>query len=309
MGARLSVVIPHYGDPRLARQVISDLAAQSRVPDEVLVVDDASPTPFGAAPDSPGLRVQVIRRDANGGFGSAVNAGAEAARGNVLLVLNSDVRLKRDFIERMLELHAAHPGALIAPAIVGTDGAVHDTCYPFFTLASQVREAVRPIRLLRPRVGAPAGMGVRSVSPDSAETPDWIGGVVLMLPLALFRDVGGFYDGYYMYSEETDLQRRLADLDVERRYEPDVRVEHLGGGSTDIWKREAWHWHARFVYARRWGHPHLLLLALQPVVLHNVLSDCIAKARGTDIDVRGRAKGLLRHSWGGYLRTRGVRRL
>src|SRR5690349_6662390 len=69
----LSVVVPHYGSPAPALALLRMLRAQEGDLDlQVIVVDDCSPEPF---PERPGLH--VVRRAVNGGFGSAVNAGAE----------------------------------------------------------------------------------------------------------------------------------------------------------------------------------------------------------------------------------------
>ena len=82
----VSVVIPHYGDPAMTVALASRLLQHGAGrPLEVIVADDASPSP---CPDIPGAR--VVRRAVNGGFGSAVNDGARQARMDWLLVLNSD---------------------------------------------------------------------------------------------------------------------------------------------------------------------------------------------------------------------------
>ena len=102
---RVSVVIPHYGHPTPALALIDQLRPQS--PHEIIVADDHSPTPF---PETPG--VMVVRRASNGGFGSAVNAGAARASGDVLLVLNSDLDVSPTFVADLVA--AAAPAARAA---------------------------------------------------------------------------------------------------------------------------------------------------------------------------------------------------
>ena len=75
--SKVSVVIPHYGDPAPTIALIDSLKRQkdaagalSNAISEIIVVDDCSPEAF------PEIDVvSVHRKDVNGGFGSAVNAG------------------------------------------------------------------------------------------------------------------------------------------------------------------------------------------------------------------------------------------
>ena len=94
-GGGVTVVVPHHGDPTPTLATLAGLRAQATDrPLEVVVVDDCSPVPF---PGTEGA--VVVRRDTNGGFGSAVNTGAQHATQPLLLVLNSDVELSPTFVD------------------------------------------------------------------------------------------------------------------------------------------------------------------------------------------------------------------
>src|SRR5690348_7413113 len=99
MPRQVSVVVPHYGAPEPTLALLRALGGQTGdVELQVVVVDDCSPEPF---PDRPGLH--VVRREANGGFGSAVNSGAAEAVHPQLLVLNSDVTIGPGFVAELLD--------------------------------------------------------------------------------------------------------------------------------------------------------------------------------------------------------------
>ena len=115
----LSVVIPHYGEPGPTRALVAALrdqeAAIGRL--QIVVSDDASPTPF-----PPLEGVEVVRRQVNGGFGSAVNSGAELAVHPLLLVLNSDLELPPTFLADLLGAARRWLPAVVSPRVVGPDG-------------------------------------------------------------------------------------------------------------------------------------------------------------------------------------------
>ena len=96
----ISAIIPFYGEPAPVLDLIASLRAQRGITPEnleIIVSDDRSPVPF---PDTEG--VSIVRRERNGGFGSAVNSGAARARGDWLIILNSDLELGENFISSML---------------------------------------------------------------------------------------------------------------------------------------------------------------------------------------------------------------
>lgn len=95
----ISVVIPALNEERLLGGLLSDLAAQSRPPDEVLVVD------AGSEDDTVTLAegfpfVEVLHSTPPVAVGR--NAGGRRAVGDVIVFLDADARLPRDFLERFV---------------------------------------------------------------------------------------------------------------------------------------------------------------------------------------------------------------
>ncbi len=98
---RASIIIPTWnGKALLERNLPSLLAA---APDaEIIIVDNASAdgTADFLAATFPGVR--VLRLETNLGFGGGCNAGARAARGDVVVMLNNDMRVEPDFLAPLL---------------------------------------------------------------------------------------------------------------------------------------------------------------------------------------------------------------
>ena len=84
----LSVVIPCYNYEAFLAPAIESMLANSRPPDEIIVVDDGSRD----ASAEVALRYPQVRlvQKTNGGMASALNAGAAAATGDVLVLLDAD---------------------------------------------------------------------------------------------------------------------------------------------------------------------------------------------------------------------------
>ena len=103
-GPELSIIIPAYAAERHIQRCLDALARQSAPPSsfEVIVVDDHSPDSSAQIAERAGAR--VVRHDQNRGAAAARNTGARAARGGVLLFLDSDVVPSSDLAAVTLRL-------------------------------------------------------------------------------------------------------------------------------------------------------------------------------------------------------------
>lgn len=83
----VSVIIPAYGRPAYLQQAIDSVLSQTVNDLEVIVVDDASPTPLEVRDDQ---RVRVVRLDSNLGPAGARNVGVASSHGSILAFLDDD---------------------------------------------------------------------------------------------------------------------------------------------------------------------------------------------------------------------------
>lgn len=92
----VSVILPHYNRSHLLRLSLAALAAQSYSPIEVILVDDVSTDDSRQVAESMG--VTVLRNPTNSGPSAARNRGAEHAKGDILLFVDSDIALDPDAV-------------------------------------------------------------------------------------------------------------------------------------------------------------------------------------------------------------------
>ncbi len=99
---KVSVIVPLYNKAPYILRALDSALAQTRTPDEVIVVDD------GSQDDGPALvaactdpRIRLIRQ-ANAGPGPARNRGIREAQGEYLAFLDADDEWRPAFLERSL---------------------------------------------------------------------------------------------------------------------------------------------------------------------------------------------------------------
>ncbi len=113
----VSIIIPVFNKCELTAQCLHALfQSPTRVPFEVIVVDNASSDRTPQQLAEFGARIRVIRRKTNGGFAVACNEGAAAAIGEHVLLLNNDTIPLPGWLEPLVNELQTHPEV----AVVGS---------------------------------------------------------------------------------------------------------------------------------------------------------------------------------------------
>jgi glycosyltransferase involved in cell wall biosynthesis len=114
--ASVSVVVPCFAHAPFLAEMFESLLAQTRRPDEVILVDDRSPDAtaeiaealIAAHPEFAAGRVKLLRNDRNMGQAASLNRGISAASSDLIMILNDDDYLMHDIIESMFGFFGQH---------------------------------------------------------------------------------------------------------------------------------------------------------------------------------------------------------
>lgn len=86
-----SIVIPVFNNHELTGLCLQSIADCPSMPHEIIIVDNGS---------DPAISGATIRNDENFGFPIAVNQGIKASSGDVIIILNNDVIVTQNWLER-----------------------------------------------------------------------------------------------------------------------------------------------------------------------------------------------------------------
>jgi N-acetylglucosaminyl-diphospho-decaprenol L-rhamnosyltransferase len=236
---RLSVVIPVWNERDLAlRCVGSVVTALEGVCDgvlgsgELIVVDDGSTDGVGAAIAEAFPSARVLRDDTNRGFAVAANRGLAAARGEFLLLLNSDTLLEVAALRTMLESLEAHPNlAGVAPRLVAENGSTQRSCMAFPRALTPLYFG-SPLERWWPASPELVRYFLRDFDYEREQAVEQPPAACWLLRRSSWEAVGPFDEALELFFNDVDWCRRLAGLGGELRYLPAARVVHLGGAST-----------------------------------------------------------------------------
>jgi N-acetylglucosaminyl-diphospho-decaprenol L-rhamnosyltransferase len=230
----VSVVMVNFRTAGLALEALA-AARASAGPELVLeevIVDNGSGDGSVEALRAGRPEAKLVALPENRGFAAGNNAGIAAAGGRHLLLLNTDAFPIGDALPRLVAYLDAHPRAgIAAPALVNRDGSRQLNASKRFPGAGSVFvDLCFPLgRALYGRRAHPMLVAARDY--DAPRRIAHATGAALLVRAEAARDAGPLDEGFFLYLEETEWQRRFAPAGWEVHLVPAARVTHLGGQS------------------------------------------------------------------------------
>ncbi|MFG2072156.1 glycosyltransferase [Nonomuraea maritima] len=275
----LAIVIVTYFSEQVIGECLRSLPAAGAGDARVIVVDNdsADATLDRAREAMPGI--EVIRTGRNAGFAAGVNAGAAAASGCDVLVLNPDVRLAPGSIALLREALAVPGTGIAVPQLTDADGGRHISLRRRPTVLRALGEALLGGR----RAGRVPALGELVVAAEAYGQPGtvaWATGAAWLVSRACLDALGPLDERYFLYSEETEYMLRAGERGHAVRYEPRAHAVHLGGEqatASGLWALAA----ANRVRLHRERHGRLAALGMRAAVLLNETLRALTRG-GTD---------------------------
>jgi len=271
---KITAIVPVWNGRDLLARLLTTLELQSLQVSELLIVDNGSTD--GAPEMARDRGARVIGMGGNAGFAAAVNRGIREAAHPLLAILNSDVELAPDYLEKLASAGAPFAtGKILTPAGL-LDGTFDMTCRGGTTW----------------RCGAGQPDGPPFDQAREIHSPPW---TAVLYRAEVFREVGMLEESFESYLEDADFGLRCAARGITGRYLPEARAAHRGSASLGRWHGET---------VRRMSRNQLLLVARHwdgrywwPVLVAQSLWGVVALRHGCGVEwLRGKWQGISRFS-------------
>lgn len=231
----LSVIIISYNSVAYMEDCLRsclmaiDASPLARGRSEIIVVENGSTESSAILIRDKFPSVLLHCLPSNKGYAAAVNFGASLARGECLLICNSDISFKVDSIDHLVGFMMSHPVvAASGPQLLFPSGAwqrsygyapgLLSTLANFFFVGTF--EFLMLSTLYR--------LGIR----DRAKKVGYIDGAVMLVRSDVFGLLGGFDERFFFYGEDVDFCVRVRRAGYEVRLNPTSEVFHVRGGSS-----------------------------------------------------------------------------
>jgi GT2 family glycosyltransferase len=148
------------------------------------------------------------------GFGTNHNQAFNHARGKFFCVLNPDVRLNANPFPALINCFEDKTVGVVAPLIKDENGEIAENARKFPTPLILYRKLLH----LKKNYDYSIGFDIFS--------PDWVGGMFMLFPYKVFKEIGGFDEKYFLYYEDVDLCARLKSCGYKIIHYPFVTAIH-----------------------------------------------------------------------------------
>ena len=224
---RLSILISDYKTSELTWKLLESIYKKNSgfdpEKDEVVVIDNATDDDFEPVMrDFPQTR--FLRNKVNKGFVGAYNRLMEYGRGELFLLLNSDIEVKPHALSKIIKasLEFNHEYVLTGQLFF-PNGDVQDSCFMLPTFMGAFKEYFLKIKgsyfMFRPK-------GNKMAQVEGAAMADF------MIPRKVINKIGYLNRKLFMYFEDVDYCRRLKKARIPIYYCPDIQFYHHHGATA-----------------------------------------------------------------------------
>jgi GT2 family glycosyltransferase len=227
---RLSIIIVSYNTEKLLDNCLksiynSDFPAGDF---EVIVVDNASNdgSPEMIKKRHPGVR--LIENSINSGFAKANNAGIRIARGENILLLNSDTEVSPDVFLKMREFMTEHPhtGASTCRLVL-SNGKLDPACHRGFPTPLNSLAYFSGLDRIFPGSKLFGGYHLTYLNLSKPHEIDCPSGAFFWTTKSVIDRVGLLDEDFFMYAEDIDWAYRIKKAGYQIWFNPEVTVTHF----------------------------------------------------------------------------------
>ena len=221
----VSVIIVTYNTLQMTNECISSIVEKTKdVSYEIILVDNAS-TDGSREYFSQDERITYIYNETNYGFGKANNIGAACAKGKYLFFLNSDTLFLNDAITCFFDNaeNSKEKVGFWGTVLIDRDGSPNGYGGLFPTIGDSLAQAAHLKKEKR----------IENACDVADLKVEYVLGADIFTPKIVFDELNGFDEDYFMYYEESDLQRRATKYGYGVRIILGPEIIHLEGKSSD----------------------------------------------------------------------------
>jgi GT2 family glycosyltransferase len=177
------------------------------------------------------LKIKLVKNTENHGFAGGCNDGIKVAKGDTILLLNSDTKLLNDAISITYDFLNTHPNVgIVTCRLENEDGSPQNNCYHFPSISKTLIELLR-LQKFFPKSNFKKTLYGYFFDYDNIAYPDYIWGDFFMFPKKLLDIFSNqlLPETFWMYFEDMEWCWLARQAGYEIAFVPNGIVLHYGG--------------------------------------------------------------------------------
>jgi GT2 family glycosyltransferase len=222
----ISIVIVNWNSKQYIRKCLDSIRLTTfKEAVEIIIVDNGSTDGSTDEIEKYFPEVRLIKNKSNMGFARANNIGIRVSRGNIVCLINSDVKVLDNSIWKMYSYLVEHSNVgIIGPRVLNPDLSLQNSILKLPSISNSLVRAF----------GADSIMKRAKKQSDEVRSVGSLAGCFLMVKKAAIDDVGLLDEQFFFYAEDIDWCKRFIDANWEVLYFPEAKIIHYGGGSSAV---------------------------------------------------------------------------
>ncbi|HRS70155.1 MAG TPA: glycosyltransferase family 2 protein [Bacteroidales bacterium] len=228
----ISIIILNYNTFDLTCQCIESIYKETKKVDfEIIIVDNASTVDDPAKFLELFPKIKLVKNTENRGFAGGCNDGIKVAKGDTILLLNSDTKLLNDAISITYDFLNTHPNVgIVTCKLENTDGSLQMNCQAFPKIKPFLIELFRIHKLMsKPKADKILFGPFRDYC--NIAYPDWVWGTFFMFHKTILNIFSNqlLPETFWMYGEDMEWCWLAKQAGYEIAFVPNGKVLHYGG--------------------------------------------------------------------------------
>lgn len=220
----LSVIIVNYNGSKFLENCLDSLNSKlSGISFEIIIIDNQSTDASCAFIKKNYPDVILIESKINYGFGKGNNEAVKHAKGEYLLLINNDTIVLNE-LKPVLEL-------VKKDSSIGLAGINMLNANKEYIPAAGNFPNLKNMFQLKKLLDISLEFKTGIFSKFQYEV-DWLAGSFWIIPRKIYQEINGFDEDYFMYVEDVDFCKRVADKGYKRVFLPQYNYIHFVGFSN-----------------------------------------------------------------------------
>lgn len=226
----LTVLIVNFNGKNLLHECLTSIQQRIGVPHEIILVDNASSDGSAEYVQVAHPEVRLVVSQTNLGFTGGNNLGAKLARGQYLLLLNNDTVIRTPIAPLIEKMEADAGIGVMGCRLLYGDGRLQESIGYTPNVLSLVLSWT-PLARLFPgtKMFRRTVFRTSKLYEQKYVGVDWVSGACLLTRVALWEQLGGLDERYFMYMEEVDYCLRVRKTGYFVAYSSACQVTHFEG--------------------------------------------------------------------------------
>lgn len=217
----MSVVIVNYNGQKYLQECLDSLRHNlSNLTYEIIVVDNDSIDNSCLFIKAEFPEVKLIESKENLGFGKANNLGVKNAKYDTILLLNNDTILQDHLLPAIETLYENAENGIITINML-------DSQKNYLTAVGRFPSPFKLIKISL--LSDPRDVFKTGDFKAKLYTVDWVSGAFMLIRKSDYDLVNGFDSDYFMYVEDVDLCKRMADIGKKCVFKSNLNYIHFVG--------------------------------------------------------------------------------